>query len=1110
MGVVWRARDEVLHRDVAVKEVVLPDGLTESERGELFQRALREARAAALLDHPGIITVHDVVTEDDRPWIVMELIDGRSLDGIAPASPEVVAAVGLVVLDALRAAHRRGILHRDVKPTNILLADDGRVVLTDFGIASLEGDPALTRTGVFVGSPGYVAPERLREEPAGPASDLWSLGATLYAAVEGRPPYDQHSPMAVLSAILTEDPPPPTRAGPLTPVLRDLLHKDPSARIPADQAFAALRQISGPAHPSPSAPRQSPPSHAPEQPPPWHDPARAWSPPPPQPWPPAAPLGTRSRTGLLVPAAVAVAMVVAAVVAIVVGRPSGHGESAAASPTPSPPASPSAEPARYVRPFDFCALLTPEQVRTLVPGAVKLPAGEAHSCGWGSMARHEGVSITARIVYDPASGTEREDPWTTTPAEARTAYGTQYSAARKPSGGIAWGWDELAVRRVGAKRTGARRVPGVGDDAYTTDTSSGGVTERSDVTFRDSNLFIEIWYASAGGERTAPRIRGERPAYGPLGRRVPAPAIMNRVLGGRYTLTRPLGRGGMGTVWHARDETLGREVAVKELSLPGGLSEDRRAALCARALREARVSSRLRHRSIIRVHDVIAEDDRPWIVMELLTGRPLDEAGPLPPRRVAEIGLALLDALGAAHEQGILHRDVKPGNVFLCDDGRVVLADFGIATLEGDASLTASGGLIGSPGYIAPERLKDLPSGPPSDLWSLGATLYAAVDGRPPFARRTPVGVLGAVLTEDPPPPRWAGALTPLILAMLAKDPAARPSADQAAAALRHVAQDPETPAGTAEQDPAAHPSPGQAAATGRTAAKDPAARQSADQAGAAYDQRPETVEEDSAAQPSTGQGAAPPPLAARDQALETSDRTAKDPAAPWQTARDRWQETGGMNAAVPPHGVHVLRSPHRTAARLARRRTAIMIAVPAVLAAVAVGVSAVFLLGGDGGGVPEPAPVGPEGRFAVAPQACSLIGARPAPPPVARADGCSWDAGRIDLQIERFAPAGRTTAPDLARAYYADKRRQTGITAHQDDAIHSSQSGVTDLPATGDEAFVYDATDGIGTGRTSTVWLRASNLVVKIVYAGESGVHEGVLAAARDVARRLTPAGTP
>ncbi|MFB9840289.1 serine/threonine-protein kinase, partial [Actinoallomurus acaciae] len=263
---------------------------------------------------------------------------------------------------------------------------------------------------------------------------------------------------------------------------------------------------------------------------------------------------------------------------------------------------------------------------------------------------------------------------------------------------------------------------------------------------------------------------------------------MTRVLAGRYRLSAQLGRGGMGAVWRADDQVLGRTVAVKELSLPTGITAERRAALCERAIREARVSSRLRHESIIGVHDVIAEDDRPWIVMELLAGRALDEAGPLPPHRVAEIGLAVLDALGVAHAEGVLHRDVKPGNIFLCDDGRVVLTDFGIATLAGDVSLTASGGLVGSPGYMAPERLRGDTAGPPSDLWSLGATLYAAAEGRSPFARRTVAGTLSAVLTEEPAPPHRSGPLGPLLMAMLARDPAHRPPPDAIRAFLRRVA----------------------------------------------------------------------------------------------------------------------------------------------------------------------------------------------------------------------------------------------------------------------------------------------------------------------------------
>jgi serine/threonine protein kinase len=187
MGRVWRARDEILSRDVAVKEIIPPEELLARERDGIRRRTLREARAAARLSHPNVVRVYDVFEADDRPWIVMEYVPSRSLMEVlaedGPLSPERAAAIGLGVLAALRAAHRAGVMHRDVKPSNVLLGDDGRVVLTDFGIATVEGDSTVTRTGLVLGSPAYISPERAREGLAGPASDLWSLGATLYAAV---------------------------------------------------------------------------------------------------------------------------------------------------------------------------------------------------------------------------------------------------------------------------------------------------------------------------------------------------------------------------------------------------------------------------------------------------------------------------------------------------------------------------------------------------------------------------------------------------------------------------------------------------------------------------------------------------------------------------------------------------------------------------------------------------------------------------------------------------------------------------------------------------------------------------------------------------------------
>ncbi|MFC7644794.1 serine/threonine-protein kinase [Streptosporangium lutulentum] len=229
------------------------------------------------------------------------------------------------------------------------------------------------------------------------------------------------------------------------------------------------------------------------------------------------------------------------------------------------------------------------------------------------------------------------------------------------------------------------------------------------------------------------------------------------VLAGRYRALERLGEGGMGVVWQARDELLHREVAIKEVRIDPHLPEAHRVEMRERTLREARAAARLSHPSIVAVHDVIAQDGRPWIVMDLVRGRSLGQAmradGPLPPRWVAAIGLAVLDALALAHSRGIVHRDVKPANIMLAQDGGVLLTDFGIATLEGEVQLTSPDALVGSPGYIAPERLRGTGDGPAADLWSLGATLYAAVEGRGPFQRDTPVATLGAVLTQETPFP---------------------------------------------------------------------------------------------------------------------------------------------------------------------------------------------------------------------------------------------------------------------------------------------------------------------------------------------------------------------
>ena len=248
MGVVWRARDQLLDRDVAVKEVQIAETLTDVERANAYQRTLREAKTAARLNHPGVVTVYDVAEDGGRPWIVMQLVSAQSLDQVlvasGPLSPRRAAEVGRQLLSALSVAHAAGVMHRDVKPSNVLLGRDDRAVLTDFGIATFQGDPRLTQTGMVMGSPGFTAPERIRGEDASPASDLWSLGATLFAAVEGHGPFEKRGgAITTMSAIINEDAPSAPTAGALGPVIAALLRREPSDRPDASTATRMITDV---------------------------------------------------------------------------------------------------------------------------------------------------------------------------------------------------------------------------------------------------------------------------------------------------------------------------------------------------------------------------------------------------------------------------------------------------------------------------------------------------------------------------------------------------------------------------------------------------------------------------------------------------------------------------------------------------------------------------------------------------------------------------------------------------------------------------------------------------------------------------------------------------
>jgi tRNA A-37 threonylcarbamoyl transferase component Bud32 len=317
MGAVWRARDELLNRDVAVKEIVWPDQMDSVERDTACRRAVREAQLAARLRHQNVVGIYDIVEEGDRPSIVMELVPFRSLrDAVAedgPMSPAEAAGVGLCVLAALRAVHDVGVVHRDVKPANVLLGPEGRVVLTDFGIAKAADSPALTNSGVLLGSPSYLAPECARGGRAGPAADLWALGASLFAAVEGRPPFERDGVLASLTAVVADELEPPTHAGPLLPVIEGLLCKDPDRRLDLAAAEQMLQRIVAegdlyrPARPGGRpAGRPSSPGHS-----------------------------RRFRTGLAALTAVVASAVIAAGIVVVLGLTSGHRPAPVARPRTS-------------------------------------------------------------------------------------------------------------------------------------------------------------------------------------------------------------------------------------------------------------------------------------------------------------------------------------------------------------------------------------------------------------------------------------------------------------------------------------------------------------------------------------------------------------------------------------------------------------------------------------------------------------------------------------------------------------------------------------------------------------------------------------------------------
>ncbi len=417
MGTVWRADDLVLGRAVAVKEVTFPHGLSDAERSVLRERTRREARAAARLDHPSAVTVYDVAEDGDAPYLVMELVEAPTLAEVVrdsgPLSPQRTAQVGLDLLGALEAAHAKGIVHRDVKPSNVMVREDGRVVLTDFGIATTTGDSSLTHTGLLLGSPAYISPERARGEPPQPASDLWSLGATLFTAVEGKPPFDGGEPLLTVSAVVTGDHQPFVSAGPLGPVIDGLLTKDPADRLDLAGARRALQRVAdrtpvgvtstmpmGSPAADPAAPASSTVAldlaevartAAPVRPP-------LRRPPPVAPAPRPDRSGSGGRRAAL--AAAGVAVLAAGAVALALAdddeprdRVAAPATSTAGSPTPGSEPAPSSEPTAATPPVQ-----QPEPSPT-VPAAEE-PAAPGVPAGWSTDTGGDGWTVALPPGYE--------------------------------------------------------------------------------------------------------------------------------------------------------------------------------------------------------------------------------------------------------------------------------------------------------------------------------------------------------------------------------------------------------------------------------------------------------------------------------------------------------------------------------------------------------------------------------------------------------------------------------------------------------------------------------------------------------------------------------------
>lgn len=460
MGTVWLARDEMLDREVAVKELTLPDGLDQAERADAATRSVREAQATAQLRHPGIVALHDVIVEQGRPWLVMELLRGRTLAqqvseyGRLPA--EQVARIGADMLDALTVAHAHGLQHRDVKPGNIFLTDGGRVVLTDFGIARQEGLETLTQAGMMIGSPGFIAPERLEGEPGGPASDLWSLAATLFVAAEGRPPYPG-SPTERIRATLTL--PPPQAGGPIGPLLAAMMARHPAARPDQQSALTALRQVAEGRRPQlPPAQESTAPGRS-----------------------------GKGRKKLWIPLAAVVVALSATGAFLVVDR------------EPAPPEA-------FTLPIDVCSLVSAKEVGELLK-TKQPPKGdpgsdsEGPTCGW----ELPNYGISVQVQHD----SDTPNPWSMTPQSAHQLFVNQERVWDEPNEALRWTWEGIGAGGKNlATSTKSRRVAEHGEEAFAYELKGpDGRVHTAYLCYRLANLVVRVNYTTLANKPTDVSIK---------------------------------------------------------------------------------------------------------------------------------------------------------------------------------------------------------------------------------------------------------------------------------------------------------------------------------------------------------------------------------------------------------------------------------------------------------------------------------------------------------------------------------------------------------------------------------------------------------------------------